>query len=291
MPRGKLGYLIAANAMAYQGRKLYGHARWAYRTARGMYYGRSRKRTLRRARKYRRRYRKIRQGKRQRFGRSTFGFTPGSSMSRRTLTSFDYVWQNNTRTLVRFNVTNITKGSDIDNREADLIYFAGCKYRFHVKNPRQDPLVLHIAICAPREFAGAGGQAAAEQNFFRDVNGTRGLNFSTNMNSLEMNSRGINSDLYHIFSHKRYYFGPDASGTPQSEGYEAYTQKNWKYLSKWVPVKRQIRYEDGTAGSCVNKVFMFVWSDLHNAESTQTPQTGVDGMFEVVSYWRNSREN
>ena len=291
MPRNKLGYLIAANAMAYQGRRLYGHARWAYRTARGMYYGRNRKRVMRHARRNSRRYRKIRQGKRQRFGRSTFGWSRGSALTRRTAVSFNYLWTTQTRELDRYNLTNILSGGEINQRADDMIYMGGYKIRMQIRNPRSEPMMMHVAVVAPREYAGSSGSADARVDFFRDVNGTRGLDFSEQLPSMQLHSRGINTDRYHVFFHKRYTLGPDASGTPQDGGYEAYTQKNWRYINQWVPIKRQIRYEGDAASDCVNTIYMFTWSDIFVDEAGQTPRQSFEGQYEVIAFFKNSREN
>ena len=212
-------------------------------------------------------------------------------MSRRKLVSSDYLISYQTRELTRYNVTNIDKGSQIDQRSDDMIYYSGLKYRFQLVNPRNEPILFHVAVLAPREYAGAGGSQDARTDFFRDVNGTRGLSFSDQLVSMELHTRGINPDRYHIFDHKRYYFGPEAGGVGENGGYEAGVQKNWKYISKYVPIKRQIRYEDASAQSCVNKIFLFVWSDLHIDAGGQTPRASLVGQYETIGYFRNSREN
>ena len=288
MPRN-YGRLIAASAALHHGRRIYNNARWAYRVGSKLYYGRNRGRVMRRGMRNARRYRKIRSGKRQRFGRSTFAFKPGSSLSRRNLVVENYEFSLNTRTLFPQELTLLQKGSAIDEREYDMVYISGFKISMQLRSGRPDPSMLHVAVVAPREFCGDGATPNFNTNFFRSPKDSRGIDFNTQLASQQINNYGINSDKWHVFWHKRYWIGPEDTTAPTDE-YNVGVSRNWLNVKKYVPLKRQIRYEDAQALSAVNKVYLLVWGDLFINEPGATNQGWLAGQKVVTMYFRDSRE-
>ena len=288
MPRN-YARLLAASAAIGHGRRLYNNARWAYRVGSKLYYGRNRGRVMRRGMRTARKYRRIARGKRQRFGRSTFGFSPGSQLTRRHLAVETYNYSLNTRVLNVNDLTQIAQGPNLNQREYDMIYVSGYKISMQLRSGRPDPSMFHVALIAPREYCGVAETPNFQENFFRGFEQTRGIDFSTALASQQFHEYPINSDKFHIFWHKRFVIGPEDTTSPVEE-YNVGVSKNWKWIKKYVPIKRQIRFENGTAGSATNRIYLVQWGDLFLNDPASTPQGWLTGQKVITLYFKDSRE-
>lgn len=115
---------------------------------------------------------------------------------------------------------------------------------------------MNVAVISPRNNNATSVQA---DGFFRDYNASRDINFSTGLSGLRMHVLPISTDKFRVLAHKRLRIG--ASGTDGSPGLipTNVAPGNTCMFDLWVPLKRNITYNDDTDTNCESKVFFVLW--------------------------------
>lgn len=173
-----------------------------------------------------------------------------------------------TRTLYFNEITLLGGGSGEDERHRQLVNCKGFELAFHYYHTENQPMFLNVAVIAPKHTAAGVGTV----DFFRSPNGDRGENFGIQLSGLEMHYYPINTDKYSIIRHYRYQCGPRIDG-PQ---YNSDTG-NANYISRkfYIPINRQLRYENTIATSCSTPIYLCWWTDRMRTPQTQAAVTGV----------------
>lgn len=233
----------------------------------GRYRGTRRLRGIKRKRvqsRFRRGYTKYQRAKRTKFSRTKIGEPVGTTACKRFTTRDTNPTLYNTRTLHTANLSLIarndgTAAEDIDQRQRDAVNFRGVRMHFGLENLGFNPLHVNIAILHDKT---TDGTAPIEDGFFRGSGSTRGLDFSTALNSTDFSTRGINTDKYVILMHKRMLIpGRREPGEGPPQFPDAYTGKSWRTMKRYLRIKRQIRYDGaGTQNQQpVNGNLWLVW--------------------------------
>lgn len=142
-----------------------------------------------------------------------------------------------------------TRGSDIDQRERDLIFYRGLKYCFNYDSLTTaggdyQSLMVNFAIVSRKDAVDS--QVNLADDFFRAGGNSRSQDFSTPTNALDRHCLPLNSDKFHIWTHKRFKLH---RRTGQGHGD--------KYFSGYIPINRQIRF-DG-ANKTNGTLFCLTW--------------------------------
>lgn len=251
---------------------------------------RSRKR-VRLSTPMRRRSKKLlRRGKRSRWYSTAVryvGDKPGPSSSSRTQAEAQE--STNSRTLRSVPMINIDRQSaaatvadiDLRMRERDTIVVNGFKIWLEVKNNDSVPLSCNIAVLHPKDD-GAGIDTAG---FFRNHGADRQLTFNGTRSCLEFTSLPINSDHYVVLMHKRFRLG-SATGFGSGNGDRAY-----RYLSMYLPLKRQVRYSGPNASDLVEgQVYLVWWCDNVTAlTATSASPNAMHFAYKYVTFFENPK--
>lgn len=192
-------------------------------------------------------------------------------------TSLTETWA--TRALVFYDLTDVKKTTvdiannlanaeleinKINRRQRQLINIRGFLVNMSFKNNGALPIMINVAIVAPRNnnsdvFSGDG--------FFRDYNESRDVNFSTTLSAMQLCNLPISTDKYTILFRKKLTVAAN-QGVPTA--INTTSPVNTATLRKYLPFKRQIRFNDDTGKTSENKVFLIWWADTFQA----TPGTG-----------------
>lgn len=192
-----------------------------------------------------------------------------------------------TRTLYEDEITAIpqTSTNDIDERQRQVIYFSGVKICWELKNNEATPLHFNIAVIAPKEGL---DDAVATGEFFRGTGTERGLDFSNSLNSNDFWCRPINRDIWTIVKHWRFQLNSDTngiSGVHQRERGSSYMR-----FSRWVPIKKQIRYRGLNSTNCLNKMYVVYWADRFMEPGGTTPLSNAFTVSKrYVTYFREPK--
>ena len=185
-----------------------------------------------------------------------------------------------------YSLTDLTKGSDINNRERDLINCRGFRIRYHFSVLGLNPVHVHLAVVAPKQTWDLSGQAAASSQFLRGNGATRFLNFGSANSGLVNNHNGINTDRFTVLSHKRVPLGLAGS----TSNYMGGTTPNWSSGDYYVKVNRQLRYESGGT-TCDTPVYLVVWFDSDARQKTVTWTTfdstaALQNTIDTITYFK-----
>lgn len=215
-----------------------------------------------------RRYKKRYGGRKARM-RRRIGEPVGKSTSKRfTTIDLDAAGRDSRRLYIR-EMTQIPQdltGNNIDERQRYMINLRGFKICCELRNTGGVPLLFNMAVVSPKGQKSDLEQnpilsvgTAVEPDFFRGNGNTRAVAFDGGaLNSNDFHCRPINADQFTILMHKRMIIGQNSNNGTWGE-----QQRNsYRFVMKYIPIKRQIRYDTNGADSCQSgKIFLIYWYD------------------------------
>lgn len=189
--------------------------------------------------------------------RVKFADPVGSSNCKRTTVTDQELVLRASRTLYSSRLDNITFGDGINNRERSVVNVRGIKIWHQFINQVSDGAVyLNLAIVSIKQ--GCPGDTLPNEDFFRDYGANRTKDFNIAESSLELFLGQINTDLYLVHWHKRYYLN-NTDSTPNNQGRYA------RIIRKYIKLNRQLRF-DGTNTNPVNgNLYACWWVDKEEA--------------------------
>lgn len=286
----------------------------AYKAANDLYHG-AKRMVFRRPRAYyalpsrrmgsrvRYRYRRARRGRyRRRYKRAKYarrariGMPIGYGTTKRALVFNEAASSYNTRTLYSYDLTYIDRTStlEMDHRNRDIINLRGFKidYAMLINTVATRPVMVHYAVLCHIGTTSVPSSAQANPlsstNFFRGSGSSRAIDFSAaTLSSLQMNTLNINSDIYVVlkrWTHRLEYTVSAATNISNN------SKQTVKIGHKYIPVKRQVRYDDPTDGdvATTGRCFLVWWADYTNGIAAGgTAVSGALSMdHHVVTYFR-----
>lgn len=182
-----------------------------------------------------------------------------------------------TRTLNSRALIQLTRGDNINARERDIIDLRGFKFCVQAQNLRTNaPLYVNVAVVSSKFDP---TQAPTTAGFFRGENSSRGDNFDVNLQSAEFHCLPINTDKYFIQAHHRIQLAPFNT-----------QQKDYAMKEFYVPIKRQIRFDDSGSGSLNRQFYLVWWCDILLAASGSLPvSTALSLQWKAVTVFREPK--
>lgn len=189
----------------------------------------------------------------------------------------------NSRFLYSVPLCTPPKGSDIDDRIRNIINVRGFALNFHIRNNTLAPLCCNFAVIHSRD---EGAITVPNNDFFRNSTSSRAISFGTGLSSLDLSTRHINSDKYTILNHTRFILKP-LDGNAQ---YFNQTGNTYGTVSKYIPLKRQLRWEANLNTAPEHgQIFVVYWVDnmFTNSGSAEIPNAATV-QERYVMYYRDS---
>lgn len=196
--------------------------------------------------------------------------------------------QNNSRTLNgNHELTPITQGTDEGNREYQEANILGWRIYMGFYNNSDFHLVVNVALLSPKDVTATSIDTAG---FFRNYGNRREMDFDANTrDSMEFNLFPINTDKYRVLQRWRYDIGPQQEdGNPAQYAGNVHQHMLTK---KWVPFRRQIRYENTGNAPTNGKVFIVHWCDqkTNQAAGTATVSNAYLSQLKILTFFRDSK--
>lgn len=273
---GRVAVRAARGALHYQ--------RYRYRYAVA---GRVARMALRSAWKNRKRIRaaiKFTAAKKRRFSKRQIGEKVGSGTAKKISTSDTIASITNTRSLQQLSLTSlITEGTLIHNRERKMINLRGFKICMQMNNKGPLPLHVSVAVISPKS-----GNSVTTVDFFRDTSGSneRARNFGTALSGVQYECLPINIDKYVVLRHKRYMLTPGGTVSPD---FKSESGNSFLSLSWWLPINRQLRYNDTTGEPEANAIFLVWWCDRHFATAGSGGAADLEILKHTICYFREPK--
>jgi hypothetical protein len=131
-----------------------------------------------------------------------------------------------------------------------------------------NPLYVNVAVVYDKR-SNDGTTVVGTGDFFRSRGGnTRAQDFGTALGGLEFRCLPLNTDRFSVIRHKRFML---LSKNPVNTTYAYATGKSFKLYEDWIPLKRRITFEDGSAQS---KIWLLIWCDEMFANPGDAPEGG-----------------
>lgn len=209
------------------------------------------------------------------------GMPVGAGNAKMAGTSRAFTLQNN-RMLESYGLLDLAKGSGIDDRERNIVNFRGVNICMEIENTFNTiggrPLYFNMAVISPKALAAPTSIPNAD--FFRNSGAlNRSIDFGNSLSASEFNCLPINTDLYDVVKRKRIRVGPFSS----NEG------ANCQTLMMYVPVNRQIRYEDATSTPVGKNLFLVYWIDFLGNPSSATPVVCGRISHDITKYFKEPK--
>lgn len=225
--------------------------------------------------------------KRAKFSRKNIGEPVGTDTGKRAVVGEDDAIIRSTRTLYTQGLCDIPQGSALDERERRIANIRGFKICCEVKNLASEPLYVNVAVLSLKAGASSGSGQVNVNDFFRASAGPdRARDFGSTLTGMEFHCLPINTDRYTILKHKRYRLVPPVTGTTVSHSGSSYMNIDW-----WIPLKRQIRWDAGTASDPEAGAVTFVyWADkMFNTAGTAIETSQFRFSSRLVTYFKEPK--
>lgn len=271
----------AASRMAVFGAMAARRRAQARAAAMGVAYAYKHRKTAYRAAKViGRAYRRYRRRRSRLMGR--IGKAPSVASSKRCAIVGSESLQNyDTRTLYELDMTAIpaTTTNEIDKRQRDIARFGGFKICCMARNNLTVPLYLNMAVVFDKKDPTT---FVSGNDFFRGNGDSRSQDFSTTtLSAMGFHCLPLNKDRFTILWHSRKILG---AGTSPINNFSNYSRENHKVFKRWIPLKKQITYTEGSANS---KIWLLWWCDrMQGAPGDPITSQAVSMQRHVVSYFR-----
>ena len=175
-------------------------------------------------------------------------------------------------------------GSGISDRERRMINLRGFKFciefklapRFELPNGslRNNSVYFNWAVVSSKKEPTGDGPANANNHFFRGVAGNRAEDFDALQRSIDLKCRAINTDEWNVHMRKSFKInGASVGGSSLSRTIEA-----------WLPIKRQIRFNDENEPSA--KLYMCYWAAVDGANTSTSFDEVYKIQWHVTTYFR-----
>lgn len=219
--------------------------------------------------------------------RRRIGDRPGTVNSKRVVTGREDVTSKSTKTFYTQDITDVSRGGDINDRERQLCYVSGWKIMLELRNKAEVERYCNIAFIALKDGV---GETPTGDEWFRNYGADRNEDFpvapATTLNGFEMHCTPINTDKYYVLKHMRFKLGAlndNTSGNQFNTNYGT----TWRRCL-WIPLKRQIRYKNISTSIPENaRIFMCYWfSSVGTNENTAVVADALDMSYKIIMHFR-----
>ena len=197
--------------------------------------------------------------------------------------------------LVSIPLINIfpTTTDELNKRSRDIVNFRGVKICWWMRNvnPDGDPIYVNWAIISPKAEEN-GLTAIPDGRFFRSSDGNeRSKNFGTNLTWIDSHCSPINTDLYHVHTHKRFVvngvFNNGDSAPTNTNAMVNVGRKGQHMIEKYLPINRQIRFGNGNTETRPQggNVFLVFWYQDTSEQTGSMAQFG----YQITQFFREPK--
>lgn len=179
-------------------------------------------------------------------------------------------------------------GSDPSDRLTNRIFVTGFKIFLHCNllSPKDPvapnidwriPYTFHFALVSPKR-----GSLVTGDDFFKSHGDNEGQSATTARPGITWNTAAINSDEYDVLVHKKFkMFDQAADHVNVQFGNQQFQ------TSFWVPLRRQIPYDNELATSNKANVFIVHWIARTSESAATTIANVYDARWRAITYFRN----
>jgi len=185
-------------------------------------------------------------------------------------------------------VTDVSQGREMDQRERRIINCRGFKCTWFVQNALiGQPIFFNIALLAKKSLTVDG--PIQETNFFRSHSVFRAVDFgAVTMTPFEKYTRAINPDDYTILWRKRFMLGCSSANSSNNQ---MGGMSSIKVITKYLKLNRAVTYANQESNSATDgQVSMVYWGSnaISGDGSLKTPTFNI--AHRIVMYFKEPKQ-
>jgi len=216
-------------------------------------------------------------------GAGRIGMPMGSSGSKKDvqLTTARTAYDGATLNYVRLTDIPRSTTDEINARTRSSCFFSGVSWKCHMFNDEKRPNKIHFAVVS---MVRGKDPTSIGDGFFRSYSTSRDVNFGTTLDPIQYDYP-INTDKLIVHARWSYTLAPLQDynlGQTEEVGPQSYRQ-----AKRWLPVKRNLRFNDDSDDDCETPVFL-VWWAKSISNSPGLEGTSYYLSMDVVSYFHES---
>lgn len=189
---------------------------------------------------------------------------------------------------IQFEITKlpqITTTNTIQYRQRGMINCLGFELRMCAKNLNATgAMTLNVAVIAPRNQ-----NDLLPDGFFRGYGADREQNWAApnDMGANTLNLTPINTDDMNVLWKGQFELGSAIATSSAATSLNAPELSSYRTFKKYIPINRQLRYENTGAASCEDPIWLCYWMCRPN-KSTFNLALPVAGevKFETIMYYK-----
>lgn len=229
-----------------------------------------------------------------------YGESSGRSKKQVSSTAQTYGTGVSPNTLYNQQIIDISEGANINQREGNTVFLRGIRFCGEIRNTSQFPMYYNMAIVSLKHQLSYEEQVRGEEEYFYPgffrAEGTteRSQDFTNSLDSIVYHCRAINTDIFNVFAHQRMLLPSATSADTEFDNpNNDNTYKTYKFMKRYVKIKRTIRWINNGADVLLNPILLLQWSCKYGG--TGQPLIGemnpVDTKFEVITFYNQEKRN
>lgn len=169
---------------------------------------------------------------------------------------------------------------DINKRQRNIAFVSGIRYRQYWRNTAGSPRLIRWALVAPKNGS------VTPAGFFRSYETSRDQDFDSTLSSIEKQTNPISRDKYTVFYEGKLFLAPNQDDT----SYADRQNSNLNYVDKWLPIGRQLQFNDDSDQDCEDKIFVVWWATNYMAGTTTSSPNDIETQTSIITHFRDPLE-
>lgn len=218
------------------------------------------------------------------FGRANVGQRVGEGTTKRSVTDTKDQVTRETRAANIFDMTAITQGDAVNERERFIANVRGFKVQLYCRNIINSPICFNYAI-----LAGRSKNVISQNDLFRSIQGNIRAGGFDGRSGMQISWSDINTDEYVCLKHKRVFIS-EAEPRADQPFNTQFSKSSWWSKELYMPLKRQMRWASAESTSCNEKVFLVYWvSKIDETEGTDEQVEVAQISHTVTCYFKEPK--
>lgn len=163
-------------------------------------------------------------------------------------------------------ITRLSQGDDINQRERQEIFYKGVKTFFHIRNIDVDSDPLLVRWCLVQLKGQACGVIDLNSDFYNGAGTKRFLDFESVNNPLHHMTYSINKQKWDVLAEGQKQLCKAATGTSDQR-----IEESTLSMNEYFPIGKRVMYQGTLNSSCQNPIYFMWWVTKPGADMSATP--------------------
>lgn len=187
-------------------------------------------------------------------------------------------------TALETDVGSVTAGQprlEINKRQRACAFISGFRFSQYWLNRTARPMVIRWACLSSKNNSSASMTAG----FFRSYGNSRDRDFNSANSTLVQSNYPISRDKYTVFYEGKVFLA--SNGTAE---FKTSVENTYGYVDRWLPINRQLQFNDDTTQDCEDKIFFVWWATPIMQDTTSPTLSTIITQTHLITHFRDPLE-